>query len=216
MAEKKRDDLVGTLYLQLKDMILSGELSPGEKLIQEDLARKLVVSRTPLLRALMMLEGDMLVKSIPRRGMYVRKMNLSELRDAFQLRNSVESMCCGLAAQRAKAQDIAELRAIFEPFRDKLDNADPREYQMADQAFHAKLLELSGNQIVQQMPLVSNIVKFTYQMGLIRFPRSTYEEHQRIIDAIEAGDPQAAEETMRVHLGASIDSLEKRIETEGA
>ena len=197
-------------------MILSGELSPGEKLIQEDLAEKLVVSRTPLLRALMMLEADLLVMSIPRRGMYVRKMSLTELRDAFQLRNSVESMCCGLAAQHAKARDIAELRAFFEPFKNDLNNVDPKEYQMADQAFHAKLMEMSGNQIVQQMPLVSNIVKFTYQLGLIRYPHSTFDEHQRIIDAIEAGDAEAARNTMVEHLGATIASLEKRIEAEGA
>lgn len=210
-AKLKADDLVGSLYQKVREMILNGELLPGQKLIQEELADRLGVSRTPLMRALIMLEGDMLVKSFPHRGIYVRKLTLEELRDAFQLRNSIESVCAGLAAERATKADVEQLRSFFKPFAGQLDEIDPRAYQRADQEFHAKIIELSGNRIVREMAFVTNLMRLTYQFGLVRYPHTTYEEHLRVIEGIAAGDRRAAEEAMQQHLGRSVEALDRRM-----
>lgn len=214
MAAGKGEDLVGTLYHKIKELILEGRLSPGEKIVQDSLAEELGVSRTPLMRALMLLEGDMLVKSLPRRGIIVRKLELQELRDAFQLRASVESMCAGLAAEHATKKDIARLKAVFAPFRKNPNLANPKEYQRADQQFHSLIMDISGNLIVRQMPLVANIIQLTYQRGLVRYPHQTYNDHMRIIEAIEARDPEKARKAMLLHLQKSIEVVEQHMSEE--
>jgi DNA-binding GntR family transcriptional regulator len=211
MPKVKSDDLIKELYLKIREMILDGQLSPGEKLTQEELANKLGVSRTPLLRALQLLEGDMLLVSIPRRGMYVRKMTLVELRDAFQLRCAVESLASELAAVQMKKAQVKQMRDLFAPFADDLNQANLIEYQKADHAFHSMILQGSGNEIIRKMPVINNILKITYQYGLIRLPYQTYREHMAIIDGIEAKDPVAASKAMREHLGHSVLTLEARM-----
>lgn len=214
MPKVKSDDLIRELYNQIKSMILQGKLSPGEKLTQESLASQLGVSRTPLLRALQLLEGDMLLVSIPRRGMYVRKMTLVELRDAFQLRSAVESMCASLAAKRMSDEEIDELRKLFEPFADDIHHVNMLDYQQADHQFHSLILKGSQNQVVNNMPVVDNILRVTYHYGLIRMPHQTFSEHLKIIDAIQSRNSHEAYLAMKEHLHESILNLEGRIAQE--
>ncbi len=216
MPKVKSDDLIRELYNKVRDMILEGELLPGEKLTQEELAAKLGVSRTPLLRALQLLEGDMLVVSIPRRGMYVRKMSTLELRDAFQLRCCVEAMCSGLAAERMTETEIEELYAIFKPFENNKDAINVREYQHADHVFHNRILEGSGNSVINSVPMVGSVLKTTLQYGLLRLPQQTYDEHIRIIDAIAKRDAKAASDAMDYHLSMTIRTIEERMEAENS
>lgn len=211
MPKVKSDDLIRELYRDIREMILDGRLSPGEKLTQEELASKLGVSRTPLLRALQLLEGDMLLVSIPRRGMYVRKMTLVELRDAFQLRCAVECLAAELASLRMKKSQVRQLRELFAPFSDDLNQANLSAYQNADHAFHSMILQGSGNEIIRKMPVINNILKITYHYGLIRLPYQTYPDHMAIINGIEAKDPVAASRAMREHLEHSVQTLEARI-----
>ena len=214
MPKVKSDDLIKELYAALRTMILSGELSPGEKLIQEELASKLGVSRTPLLRALQMLESELLVASVPRRGMYVRKMSTEELRDAFQLRAAIETMSCAAAAAKIRPEEVQELRDIFAPFASDISHADPKKYQEADKLFHKRILDIAGNSLVSKLPIIDNILQFTYQRGLIRLPAKTLGDHLRIIEALASHDAPAAEQAMREHLGRSVGVIEERLEGE--
>jgi GntR family transcriptional regulator, vanillate catabolism transcriptional regulator len=110
-------DLSYKAYLQLKELILSGKLKPGEKIPQEHIAQKLGISRMPLHKAFQMLENELLVKSIPRRGIYVKEPNLQEIADAFECREALESVACHRLVESASDEDIDQLENLFTPFR---------------------------------------------------------------------------------------------------
>src|SRR5882724_9088302 len=108
----EHSELSQPVYKKLKDMILMHELIPGQKIVQEKIAKQLGVSRTPLLKALQMLEYEMLVESIPRRGMFVKIMDWQEMVEVFDCRESLEGMAVNLLAQKknpALAQKLQKL-----------------------------------------------------------------------------------------------------------
>ena len=95
-------DLSYPVYKKIREMILKNELKPGEKLLQEKLAEQLGVSRTPLLKALQMLEHELLVESIPRRGMYVKKLSVDEMNEIYEVREAFECMAVKLTIRKLK------------------------------------------------------------------------------------------------------------------
>lgn len=199
-------DLSRRVYGRLKEMILTGELNPGEKIVQEKLAQAIGVSRTPLLKALQMLEHEMLVESVPRRGIYVKEMDDSEIIDAFDCREGLEGIAVRLATERATEREIQELKALFEPFRTMREIPIGR-YQKNDQRFHSALITLSSNAIIKRIEVVGNIHIISYNRGLIRGPEETLAEHFSILDAIEERNGDLAEQRLREHLRLSRDRV---------
>ncbi|MFC1764134.1 GntR family transcriptional regulator [Planctomycetota bacterium] len=215
MTKIEHVDLSSRVYERLKEMILTGEIGPGEKIVQEKLASAVGVSRTPLLKALQMLEHEMLVESIPRRGMYVKQMGLREIVDAFDCREGIEGIATRLTTERASDRDIQELRALFEPFLGVEDVPLDR-YQKADKKFHARLIALSNNAIIKRLEVVGNIHIISYNRGLIRGPEETLSEHFAILDAIRDRDADLAEKCLRKHLRKSRNLIRESIESEGS
>lgn len=101
-------------------------------------------------------------------------------------------------------EKIIQLYNLFKPFENKLDNVDMREYEVADQEFHRLILYFSGNKVLQKMEMFGNIIKRTYQRGLIRDPKETFSEHLAIIKALESHDGNLAEELLRKHFNRSL------------
>jgi DNA-binding GntR family transcriptional regulator len=202
-------DLSFQAYKRIKTMILKNELPAGEKIVQEKLAGELGVSRMPLHKAFQMLENELLVESIPRRGIYVRKIDPQEIMDAFECRQAFEVMAIRRVAKNITVNQIKYLFQLFEPFSADPGNADLSKYEEADRLFHRTILELSGNRlIIQQMEVFSNIIIRTYQRGLIRGPKETYAEHIAIIEAIARHDIEASENLLINHFKKSSDRIE--------
>jgi len=214
MSAKSRSDLGSEIVEKIKSMIFSGELAPGQQIRQEEFARQLGVSRTPLLHALQVLKSEMLVESFPNRGMFVRRISLIELKDIFEYREAIEPMACRLASRRITPQQIKELRDLFKPFEEKPELANLLGYQKADQQFHSLLIRYSGNTIFPRMVFPGNVLLTAYQKGLIRPPVETLTEHLDIIKALEKGDPDTSENLMRVHLHKSVELLRATIRQE--
>jgi DNA-binding GntR family transcriptional regulator len=202
-------ELVERVYLRLKEMIFDQELKPGQKILQEKVAAQLGVSRSPLLKALHRLENEMLVESIPRRGMFVKEMELAEVIDIFQCRAVLEGLSTRLAAERISPGDVKKLRELFLPFAGQ-EVIDRERYANADRKFHDRLMRLSGNQVIDRLEMLSNIHLLAFQVGLLRPPESTLTEHFAIIDALEAGDGRLAEERMRAHIDESRLAMEQQ------
>lgn len=202
-------ELVDRIYLEVKKMIFDQRLKPGQKLIQEKLASDLGVSRSPLLKALQRLESELLVEKIPRRGMYVKSMNLKEIEDIFQCRAVIEGLSARLSARLITQEQIQELKAHFEPFAQKtLINV--QEYAIADRAFHTQIMKWSGNAVVLRLEVLSNIHLRAYQAGLLRPPEETLAEHFAIIEALEKQDEALAEILMRQHIEASLVAFQEK------
>ncbi len=196
--EIQHQDLSHEVYKRLKAMILAKEFEPGEKLKQQQVALMLGVSRMPLHKAFQMLENEMLVENLPRRGFYVTKIDNKQLIDAFECREALEGVAARRAALVVTKKDITYLKSLFKPFMDN-KNIDVKKYVLADQEFHNVILKLSGNAVLKRFEILSNITLRTYRGGLIRQPEDTLPEHLGIIDALEKGDSELAENLIRDH-----------------
>jgi DNA-binding GntR family transcriptional regulator len=165
----------------------------------------------PLHRAFQMLENEMLVENLPRRGFIVTKIDNRQLIDAFECREALEGVAARRAATNVKNADIAYLKSLFKPFIGK-NNIDVKKYIEADQEFHNAILKLSGNTILKRFEILSNVTLRTYRGGLIRQPEETLGEHFGIIEAIEKGNSELAEQLIREHSKKTCKVLAQRLE----
>jgi DNA-binding GntR family transcriptional regulator len=202
-------DLSYEVYKRLKGMILAGEFAPGEKLKQEQVAKMLGVSRMPLHKAFQMLENEMLVEKLPRRGYVVTKIDNKQLIDTFECREALEGVAARNAAALITAEEIAYLKSLFQPFVGKR-KIDKKKYIESDQEFHNVILKLSGNQILKRFEILNNITFRTYRGGLIREPEETLDEHLGVIRALEQRNGELAEKLIREHSRKSVDMIREK------
>jgi len=195
-------DLSKPIYIRLKEMIINGDLKPGEKIVQEKIAESLGVSRTPLMKALLTLENEYLIESVPRRGMFVKTPDLKEIIDIYICREAIEGMAARLLATRKDTNDCDQLRKCFTPFlKDK--KIHQKKYADADENFHKLLIKLTDNTPLDKIYFFSNIHNKVIGHGLVRPPEETLEEHFKIIKAIELGNADEAEQYTREHIRKS-------------
>ena len=211
MNEKRETDLASVAYEKIKQMIVERELQPGEKIQQEEIAQKLGISRTPLLTALNRLKSERLVESELNKGFTVRKFSLKELVDIWVLRTAIERMVIEEVAESISTEKTGYLRKIFEGFAPPWDDLKYSEYTRADRKFHNELLKMSTNSFVPQLAQMFDIVRWSYQDGLVRYPEETLTEHNLIIDALEAHDTQKAVELITNHHSKSKERDRKSV-----
>lgn len=209
--EIKHNDLSIEVYKRLKAMILANEFKPGEKLVQEQIAAMFGVSRMPLHKAFQMLENEMLVENLPRRGFYVTEIDNAKMLDAFECREALEGVAARRATQVITESQLNYLKDLFRPFEGK-KNIDIKKYIEADQTFHNTILQISGNQVLQKFEIIKNITSQTYRGGLLREPKETLPEHLAIIDAFAKGDAELAEQKMREHSAKTQKAIKKRLD----
>jgi DNA-binding GntR family transcriptional regulator len=203
MDQINHSDLSRPIYEKIKSMILSNILKPGQKIIQEKLASELGVSRTPLNKALQLLEFEMLVKSIPRRGVYVKEINLEEMLEVFDCREGLESVAAQLAAGKQDPSIGRNLKKIFSPFISKKKKISSDKYRLADEIFHYELINSSGNQLLKRLYCFDNLSDKIIHMGLVRPPEETLNEHLKIIEAICRNEPEIAANEAIMHIRKS-------------
>ena len=195
---------------RLRDEIVNGRLQPNERLIESDLARFLGVSRTVVRAALVRLEHEGLVEHERNRGSRVRFVELSEAVEIQEARAVLEGLAARLAAQRATPDDVESLKAILGEMQRLREADDLLGVSNENAKLHRRLLEISGHATASRLiaTLNSQIVRFQYRTILLpgRGELSA-AEHAAIVDAIAAGDGDAAEDAMRAHLSHIADAL---------
>jgi len=207
-------DLTGQVYEAVRDMILSGELQPGQKLIQDDLAERLGVSRTPLLSAFSKLEKDMLLESKPRRGMFVRTFRPEELVQVYDVRLRLEPLGAGEAADHATREEIDELRRQCKLFAEIAEAKDPSA-RAEDYRFHMQVMRMSRNDLLYNIIASYNIIVIANFYGFLKDPRVSAQEHRDILAAIADGSRQRAMKHMYHHINNSRRHLLAHLENVG-
>lgn len=202
------EDLSQRVYRALKEMILTGYLCAGERLAQDELARKLGVSRTPLLSAFTKLEREMLVHTIPRRGTYVRTFSRRELLDVFEIRLRLEPLGARGAAEHATPNEIDELSALTERYEQTVAAGAAERARYEDLEFHMLIMRLSGNAFLSTFVESSNIILIANVQGLIKPAEASLAEHRELLRAIRVRDAESAEALMYRHLESSRAALE--------
>lgn len=204
MNQINHSTLSKPIYDKIKSMILNNELKPGQKIVQEKLAIELGVSRTPLNKALNMLEFEMLVESIPRKGMYIKKIELNEMLDIFDCREGLDAVAARLAASKKDPSIAKKLKNIFSPFISKKEEKIPMmAYRIADQKFHNELISAAQNKVLSKLFFITDLSRKIIQMGLVRLPEETLNEHLKIIEAIGKNEPEIAAYEAAMHIRKS-------------
>lgn len=193
-------------------MIISKQLEPGQKILQEQLADKLGISRTPLRSALQMLEAESLVESIPRKGVVVREFSDAEIIEIYDCRITLEGTAVRLFTERASQGDIDKLSKLLTPFEGV--NIDARKYQKADSEFHNWIIKKCGNGFLYNLFQKGNLLVCIDMIGLVRPPEETLQEHLDIVSAIHGRDGQLAEKLIRQHLETSKQLILKNLKDE--
>lgn len=173
--------------------ILSGELQPGERLLEMHLAREFGSSQAPVREALRELEAMQYVESRPNRGTFVREVPEEEMRDAYRVRAALERAAAEAAARRGLTEGEA-LDRLAAGIEAAAERGDAGEYARLDDALHSAIVECSGNAILLQhwkMLLVATRVLVVLRAGEVDM-RTTAREHRALLAAIRAGDVSLA------------------------
>ena len=218
-AIAKHPDESGTLaehvFRRILDAIVKGDIAPGSKISEPELARTYGISRGPLREAIHRLEGQKLLVRVPHVGARVVSLSHAELIELYEIRESLEGMACRLAAERMSAGEIDELRRILQTHeRDEAFQSGRGYYQQeGDHDFHYRIIQGSGNQTLARL-LCDELYQLV-RMYRIQFssmpnrPHQAFAEHHRILDAIAERDGELAELLMRRHIAASRRNMER-------
>jgi len=193
------DDLVSAVHKKIKDLILNQAFEPGQKIKQEELARTLGVSRTPIIKALHLLIADNLVVYTPRKGFTVKELTTREMAEIFYIRELLDGAAAREAASKVTAAQLEQLDAYFAGFGGSWTKAARDRYTAQDKAFHARLYEIAAVPLLTRINEMFNISRVSYQRGLVRDPDETLAEHLGIVEAIKNRDADLAEQRARAH-----------------
>lgn len=208
-------NLAALAFDRLEQAIMSGELKPGERLSETTLARRFGISRGPLREAIGRLEGRNLVERVANQGARVISLSNSELIDLLVIRESLEGMACRLAATEIRPSELKKLRRMLEQHaRDDAVISGRGYFQGGgDLDFHYRIVRASGNaRLVQMLDGELYSLLRLYRQRLSTRPGRPAQaliEHQAVLEALEARDPDAAEAAMRAHIRSSRANLEQ-------
>lgn len=198
------------VFNTLRQAILTGELKPGERLMEIHLADRLGVSRTPIREAIRKLELEGLVTMIPRRGAEVAQITEKSMKDVLEVRRALDALCVELACDRITDGELENLRQARDTFEGAVKTKDAKKIAQADVALHDIIVRATGNQRLIQ--LVNNLSEqmYRYRFEYIKDSsqhQNLIEEHRIIYQSIVSKDKETAAAAARTH----IDNQEKAI-----
>jgi DNA-binding GntR family transcriptional regulator len=205
------------VYREIRSRILKGNFQIKQRINQNTLADELHVSRTPVIKALHMLEADGLVDNIPNRGFYIHVPTLREITELFMLRQSFEMISAMYVAEFGTDEQFDELDTIFSEFN-YTDKIDREKYFEADKAFHKRIFEMCDNSIIHNLDRSMQIFDRSFMVGLLRPPQETLKEHLDIIQTLRSRDPVRAQDMARAHTESTkrhLLNIDRQIRTLG-
>ncbi len=210
-----RDEVFNTL----RQAILTGELKPGERLMEIHLANRLGVSRTPVREAIRKLELEGLVTMIPRRGAEVAQITEQSLKDVLEVRRCLDALCAELACDRISAEQLGRLKAACGDFERAVKAGDARVIAQKDVQLHDIILEATGNRRLIQM--VNNLAKQMYRYRFEYIKDYTMhgrliEEHRALYEAIREKDRETARKTAMLHIDNQMTSIARQLNLDRA
>ncbi|MCD8036469.1 MAG: GntR family transcriptional regulator [Clostridiales bacterium] len=203
ITENEYLPLRDVVFNAIKDGILSGRFKPGERLLENQLAEELGVSRTPIREALRMLEIENLVDLIPRKGAQVRAMSEKDIKDILEIRKALEELAAGLAAENITKQEINELKKANNDFVTNFDNGDREAVLEADTHFHDIIFNATKNDKLVQMISNISIQIYKYRITYLKLLSDVSvpnQHHLELIKAFERRDAARARAVSREHI----------------
>ena len=217
---KKRSTLRETAHETLKAMIVTGQLPPGSRLTEVELAARLKVSRTPVREALNRLQQDGLVASRPRHGYVVADFNAQMFREAFEIREILDAFATELAVGRITPEEKAELRRLVRECEELAARPDRGAQEMflelqTGMEIHRAIARISGNEMLSGMlnTILDKCEHYVW-VELLRLDEwhLARKEHADIVEAVCAGNAPLAVELTRQHIRTSRNNTLRLLE----
>jgi len=194
----------------IRTAITSGALQPGERIMENQLAEQLRVSRTPVREAIRKLEQEGFVVMVPRRGTYVSDLSIRDINEVFEIRTALEVLAAGLAAERMTEGDLERLERLLVEIGELIELDDTERLVEADCRFHDILYNATHNKTLAN--ITSNLrEKFTpFRAISYSYPgraKRSLEEHRRLVEALAERNPAAAQQVARKHMEKAEQTL---------
>ena len=203
ITENEYLPLRDVVFNTIKDGIITGRLKPGERLLENQLAEELGVSRTPIREALRMLEIENLVDLIPRKGAQVKEMSEKDIKDVLEIRKVLEELASSLAAENITKQEIMELKKAHSDFVEAFDNGDRKAVLEADIHFHDIIFRATKNDKLVQIISNISIQMFRYRITYLKLLADITvpsQQHLELIKAFEKRDSHKARTISAEHI----------------
>ena len=203
------------VYEELKRQIMVGEIQPGTRMMEVELADEMGVSRTPVREAIRKMEKEGLVTIEPRRGAYASDISVQEMLDVLEVRQDLEGMAAAIAAKKIQPDQKNQLRELGERYKKAIESGDIAEIIDLDEEFHKSIVGISDNktliQMVSKLQELALRFRYLYYEDFSRF-RNQPAEHHLITEAIISGDSDSARRLAEEHLSHLKDFVEREAE----
>ncbi len=191
------------IFNTLKEAIITGELKPGERLMEVQLAEKMGVSRTPVREAIRKLELEGLVCMVPRKGAHVGEITVKDIMDVLEVRSSLDGLATSLAAQRITDSELKDLRNVLSQFTNYVEKENIQGSIKKDVEFHDIIYRSCRNEKLMQ--IISNLQEQFHRFRVmflkdLKSPKELIQEHVDIYDAILSRDPEKARKAAQEHI----------------
>jgi DNA-binding GntR family transcriptional regulator len=211
----KKKSLREEVYESLRKSILHGKLKAGQRLIEEQLAHQIGISRTPVREAFHKLERDDLVSRLPKKGFAVREFTKADVEEIFGIRSALESYAAYLATLHIGPEKISALEKNIDETEKAMDGGDYDKVVQLHTEFHNVLYRSCKSRKLLDMINNYSDYFFRYRAALVRADsgfKSSTEDHRRMLDAMKKKDPRLVERIVRKHLVKGKDIVLKEID----
>jgi DNA-binding GntR family transcriptional regulator len=181
------------IFDEIETRIVQRTYPPGSHLAEDEIAEQLGVSRTPVREAFRMLARAGWLDIQPHAGAYVRNPTMDDVRQVFEVRQTLEDRAARLAARHATSVQLRELRRVLERGFKEVRKSSPKQMTLLNSAFHAQIAIASSNQIVARfLEDLGKQLQWHFSAVALHRGEGSWQEHQAILEAIEAHDPERA------------------------
>jgi DNA-binding GntR family transcriptional regulator len=214
-VKSRERDLTGEACSRIKQMILSYDLRPGQKLEHQPLSDRLGMSRTPVREALGRLTEEGFVTRVPHKGYFVAEITEAEAKELFELREYLELYTVEKAIRNRTDADLKKLREILDSYNDAISQGGvSRQMFLVDENFHLKIAEIADSAMVKRIltTIFEKIIMKRAVEGISSLSGlSSYRRHLRILKAIEKRDVREARKQLREHVQAGQQAVLEQI-----
>ncbi|NLN64557.1 MAG: GntR family transcriptional regulator [Clostridiaceae bacterium] len=203
------------IYNTLRDAIVSGDLKPGERLMEVTLAEKMGVSRTPVREAVRKLELEGLVTMIPRKGTHVAELSVKDIMDVLEVRTALDKLATELAAERIRQDNFRHLENIHKQYISYLKKENLQGAIKKDVEFHEVIYDASGNNKLKSV--AANLREQIYRFRVLYMKdfsnaEDVLTEHEQILKALEENNPKEAGRLAAEHIIRQQQTIIQRVE----
>ncbi len=215
--EKNSSSTKADILETMQRWITVMQLKPGEKISDNELAEYFNVSRTPVREVLKMLEQQKLIYMYPGRATVVADLALDDIESYYLPMQTLQCLAVRLAVNKATSADIAELEALNMHFDEAMDNGDAEGILMADKEFHEKILEIAGNEYIDEFcsALWVRIARLDYMFFRDNTMGTSYNDHRLMIESFRIKDSFGAELAMKNNWNYSMLAVKAAVSQNG-